>query len=157
MYFMMNFKKVILYAVVQLLWFSDGPYFNGTQYYFMMKTKDGFQNVWKNRVVETLEQIGRFSCFAFMIFNIPYMYFGFFFPNALIIYLIVNGSLLFLYCLIWALCFKKSSVFRSLALSILPSLLFVFSGIMIRSILLIIGSIIFAPCHILLSYKNIQK
>lgn len=124
---------------------------------FMMKTKDGFQNVWKNRVVETLEQIGRFSCFAFMIFNIPYTYFGFFFPNALMIYLIVNGSLLFLYCLIWALCFKKSSVFRSLALSILPSLLFVFSGIMIRSILLIIGSIIFAPCHILLSYKNIQN
>ena len=34
MYFMMNFKKVIIYAVVQLLWFSNGFHFNGTQHYF---------------------------------------------------------------------------------------------------------------------------
>ena len=35
-----------------------------------------------------------------------------------------------------------------------PSVLFLFSGIMSRSILLIIAAILFAPSHILLSYKN---
>ena len=32
--------------------------------------------------------------------------------------------------------------------------LFLFSGIMSRSVLLTVAAVIFAPCHILLSYKN---
>lgn len=64
------------------------------------------------------------------------------------------GLLAALYCLIWIVCFRKSSVFRALALSIIPSLLFLLSGIMSRSILLTIAAVIFAPSHILLSYKN---
>ncbi|HKM35158.1 MAG TPA: hypothetical protein VJY54_10505 [Lachnospiraceae bacterium] len=47
-----------------------------------------------------------------------------------------------------------NSVFRALALSVLPSLLFLFCGIMSRTILLIVAAVLFAPCHILLSYKN---
>ena len=46
---------------------------------FAMTNKDGFENKYKNKSVETLEQIGRFACFILMIFNIPYTYFGFWF------------------------------------------------------------------------------
>lgn len=53
-------------------------------------------------------------------------------------------------------CFKKNSVFRALALSIIPSMLFLFSGIMSRSVLLIIASVLFAPSHIVISYKNVK-
>ena len=70
------------------------------------------------------------------------------------IYLIVDTILVVLYCAIWIICFKKSSIFRALALSVIPSVLFLFSGIMSRSILLLIAAILFAPSHILLSYKN---
>lgn len=38
---------------------------------FAMKCRDGFVNRWHNRVVEALEQIGRFSCFLFMVVNAP--------------------------------------------------------------------------------------
>lgn len=121
---------------------------------FALKCKDGFVNKYNNKFVEFSEQIGRFGSFIFMIFNIPKTYFGFYFNNGLILYLIVDSILVALYCLIWAICFKKPSVFRALSLSIIPSILFLYSGVMIRSILLIIFSLIFAPCHILISYKN---
>lgn len=49
---------------------------------------------------------------------------------------------------------KESSVRKSLALSILPSVMFIFSGIITLNIPLIISSIIFALCHITISYKN---
>lgn len=121
---------------------------------FALKCKDGFVNKYNNKFVELFEQIGRFGSFIFMILNIPKTYFGFYFNNGLILYLIVDSILVALYCLIWAICFKKPSVFRTLSLSIIPSILFLYSGVMIRSILLIIFSLIFAPCHILISYKN---
>lgn len=121
---------------------------------FAMKCKDGFDNLWQNKVVEMLEQIGRFGCFGLMIFNIPYTYFGFWFEGALPVYITVNAVLTAAYCLIWAICFHKNSVFRALALSILPSVIFLFSGIMIYSIPLMITAVIFVPCHILISYKN---
>lgn len=121
---------------------------------FAMKCKDGFENKYKNKAVEILEQIGRFGCFGFMIINIPGTCFGFPSDSAFKAYLILDIILTALYCLIWIVCFKKNSVFRALALSIIPSVMFLSSGILSRSILLIIMSVIFAPCHILISYKN---
>ena len=121
---------------------------------FAMKCKDGFVNKWNNKSVETVEQIGRFGCFGFMIFNIPGTWFGWWSDEAFAVYLVVDAVLVTLYCVIWAVCFRKSSVFRALALSIIPSVLFLFSGIMSRSILLTIAAVLFAPSHILISYQN---
>lgn len=121
---------------------------------FAMKCKDGFVNKWNNKSVETVEQIGRFGCFGFMIINIPGTWFGWWSDEAFAVYLVVDAVLVTLYCVIWAVCFRKSSVFRALVLSIIPSVLFLFSGIMSRSILLTIAAVLFAPSHILISYQN---
>lgn len=121
---------------------------------FAMKCKDGFVNKWNNKSVETVEQIGRFGCFGFMIINIPGTWFGWWSDEAFAVYLVVDAVLVTLYCVIWAVCFRKNSVFRALALSIIPSVLFLFSGIMSRSILLTIAALLFAPSHIMLSYQN---
>lgn len=121
---------------------------------FAMKCKDGFVNKWNNKSVETVEQIGRFGCFGFMIISIPGAWFGWWSDEAFAVYLVVDAVLVTLYCVIWAVCFRKSSVFRALALSIIPSVLFLFSGIMSRSILLTIAAVLFAPSHILISYQN---
>ena len=121
---------------------------------FAMKCKDGFVNKWNNKSVETVEQIGRFGCFGFMIINIPGPWFGWWSDEAIAVYLVVDAVLVTLYCVIWAVCFRKSSVFRALALSIIPSVLFLFSGIMSRSILLTIAAVLFAPSHILISCQN---
>lgn len=121
---------------------------------FALKCKDGFVNKWNNKYVEIIEQVGRFGCFGFMIINIPGTYFGWWSDEAFAIYLIVDFILVLIYCIIWIVCFKESIIFRALALSIIPSILFLFSGIMSRSVLLIIASVLFAPSHIMISYKN---
>lgn len=124
---------------------------------FALKCKDGFENRWENKAVEVLEQIGRYGCFAFMVINIPNTWFGWTSDEAFALYLIVDAVLVAAYCVIWAVCFKKNSVFRALSLSIIPSVIFIFSGIMSRSVLLMISALIFAPCHILISYKNARS
>lgn len=124
---------------------------------YALKIKDGFENKWNNKLIEIVEQIGRFGCFGFMIINIPGTWFGWWSDEAFVVYLMVNTVLIFLYCMIWIICFRKNTVFRALALSVIPSIIFLFSGIMSRSVLLVFSSILFAPTHILISYKNAKS
>lgn len=121
---------------------------------FAIKIQNGFENLWHNKIVETLEQIGRFGCFGLMIFNIPYTYIGFWFDNALAVYIIVCTVLVTAYCLVWVIFFRKNCLFRAVALSVIPSVLFLFCAVMLLNVPLIIMSLIFAPCHILISVKN---
>lgn len=121
---------------------------------YALKCRDGFENKWNNKWVEIVEQIGRFGCFGCMVINIPGTWFGWWSDEAFALYLIVNSILIILYCLIWIICFRKSTVFKALSLSIIPAVIFMFSGIMSRSVLLIVSSLLFAPAHILISYKN---
>lgn len=101
-----------------------------------------------------LEQIGRYACMLFMIFNIPYTWTGFYFTFGETVYLIVNAILVIAYCIAWIVTWKKSGIVRALLLSIIPSMIFIFSGIMIASIPLIIFSVIFAVTHVLIFVKN---
>lgn len=121
---------------------------------FALKCKDGFENKWNNQSIEIIEQIGRFGCLGFMIVNVPGTWFGWWSDEAFALYLVVDTVLAILYCAIWMICFKKNRMFRAMTLSIIPSILFLFSGIMSRSMLLIISAVLFAPSHIMISYKN---
>lgn len=121
---------------------------------FAFKCKYGFNNKYNNKIIEIIEQIDRYGCFALMIINIPYTYYGWWFEQAKLIYLIIDILLVVLYCFIWFICWNKNTIFKALSLSIIPSFLFLFSGVMLGSILLIIFSILFSISHILISYKN---
>ena len=121
---------------------------------FAIRCKDGFANNYKNKTVELVEQIGRFGCFGFMIFNIPGTWFGWWSDQVFAVYLIVNTLLVTLYCILWIVCWKQNGVFKALALSIIPSVIFLISGIMTRSILLTVAALLFAPVHIFISYQN---
>lgn len=121
---------------------------------YAIKNRDAFANKRTNKTVEILEQVGRIGCFGFTVFNIPGTWLGWRSDETFAIYLIVNTVLIVVYCLIWIICFRKNTFFRAIALSVIPSAIFLFSGIMSRSILLIISSILFAPAHIWISYKN---
>lgn len=124
---------------------------------FAIKCRDGFSNRKINKYLEAAEQIGRFGCFGFMIFNIPGTCFGWRSDEAFTVYLIANGLLTAAYCLIWIICFNKNSLFKSLALSVIPSVIFLLDGIMTRSVLLILSAVLFAPSHIMISYKNAKS
>lgn len=119
-----------------------------------MKNPNGFENKYRNRFMEVLEQTGRFGCFGLMIFNIPYTFFNFWFENGLLVYIIVNSILVIFYIFGWVYCWNKRKLLRAYLLSIIPSLIFIFSGIMLLNIPLIISSIAFAIAHITISLKN---
>ena len=121
---------------------------------FAATHKGGLANAYQNKTAEVFEQIGRYACLVFMTFNIPYTYFDFWFEHALIVYLSVNGALLAAYLVFWIICWKQNGKLKALSLSILPSLIFLFSGAMLLNIPLLAFAVIFAVNHILISYKN---
>lgn len=109
--------------------------------------------IWHNRFVEILEQIGRYGCIFFMIFNFTRFKTE---PSspALTIYLIINIILIFCYGMTWVFFFKKRTRTRAVLLAILPSIIFLFSGSINYNFPLILSTIIFAPNHFLISYNN---
>ena len=121
---------------------------------FAIRCKGGFANNYRNKAIEMVEQIGRIGCFGFMIFNIPGTWFGWASDESFARYLILDALLVVLYCILWIVCWKKNSVFKALALSIIPSVVFLISGITSRSVLLTIAALLFAPAHIFVSYRN---
>ena len=141
-----NFYGIIFIAVIMV-----------PNIIYAIKCKEGFENRWNNKIVEIIEQIGRFGCIGFMIIKIPIVCFGWWFDGGLIAYLAINIVLSIIYCVIWIICFRKDSIFRALSLSIIPSLIFICSAVLSGSILLLITSALFTPAHILISYKNAKK
>lgn len=124
---------------------------------YAIKCKDGFENKWNNKTVEMIEQIGRFGCCCFMIINIPGTCFGWWSYEVFALYFLSSIGLIILYCFIWTICFRENTVFKVLSLSIIPSIIFLSSGIASRSVLLIVSALLFAPAHIMISYKNVKS
>lgn len=120
---------------------------------YAVKHKNG-ENAYRNKAVEITEQIGRYGCFALMIFNIPYTYFDFWFDYAIIVYLAVIGGLCLAYLIFWVICRNRNDKLKALSLSIIPSCIFLFGGIMLASIPLIFFSVLFGVCHIYIICKN---
>jgi len=114
----------------------------------------GVSTIHEKKIIIIFEQIGRYGCMLFMIFNFPYTFFGFWFKNAFDIYVIVIGVLLFLYLFGWAVFAKRKCIVKAIWLSATPAALFAFCGIMIVSVPLILCSVIFGICHISISYKT---
>lgn len=121
---------------------------------YAVKHKDDPADTYNNKAVVIAEQAGRYGCFVFMIFNIPYTYFNFWFKHALIAYLSVDGALCLAYLIFWAVCRNKSGKLKALSLSILPTCIFLFDGIALANIPLIIFAVLFGVHHIFISYKN---
>ncbi|MBO5377224.1 MAG: hypothetical protein J6A41_02435 [Ruminiclostridium sp.] len=122
---------------------------------FALFNKDSFENNWHNKAVEILEQVGRFGCMIFMFIVIPEISFSS--DESFALYIIVNMVLLLLYCLLWIVFFKKNNMAKAVSLSVIPSVIFLFSGIISFNIPLIIAAVIFSPCHILISVKNVTE
>lgn len=121
---------------------------------YAVKNKDKTANVYHNKAVEISEQAGRYCCFVLMIFNIPYAYFNFWFPHALAVYLLVNGALCLAYLILWAVFRRKNGKAKAISLSVIPSCIFLFSGIILAYIPLMAFAVLFGISHIFISYKN---
>ena len=101
-----------------------------------------------------LEQIGRYGSMFLMAFNIGIAEFGFASPQHFVAYLIANTTLLLAYFVVYALYFKQQTNWKSIALAIIPSCLFLIDGILLRHYLLVSFAIIFALAHICITRKD---
>ncbi|WP_346889895.1 hypothetical protein [Clostridium sp. UBA1056] len=120
---------------------------------FAMKEKN-FESKYNNKVVELIEQIGKFGSIALMIFNIPLLDYGYWFTNGKVLYMFLICVLSILYCFVWSLYFKKSSIEKAMLLAIITTIIFLSSGIIQEKILLMITSVFFGIGHIIITYYN---
>ena len=112
------------------------------------------ENLCKNKVMNMLEQIGRYGSMFLMVFNIGIAEFGFASTNTFLIYFLGNILLMLAYWTVWIIFFVNPSMWNRIALAIIPTLLFLLSGCTLRHIFLIITAIIFGIGHIYVTYVN---
>ena len=120
---------------------------------YAIKFKDQ-KNLCTNKFMNILEQIGRYACMFLMVFNIGIAEFGFGSVEAFLIFFIGNVVLRLCYWFIWLLYFHKQSFCKQIALAILPTCLFLLSGITMRYCLLILFGVVFGVGHVYVTYKN---
>ena len=120
---------------------------------YAIKVKEQ-KNLCTSRLMNILEQIGRYACMFLMVFNIGIAEFGFGSVGAFLVYGIGNVLLMIAYWITWMLYFHKKTFEKQIALAVLPTCLFLLSGITMQHYLLILFGIIFGVGHIYVTMKN---
>lgn len=118
---------------------------------YAVKNKN-IKNKCNNKLLNIIEQLGRYISLIFAIFPIGVS--GFKNVTYMLVYLICNGILLLLYLIMWIFYFKSKTFSKSMFLAIIPTMIFLICGITLNHYGLIISSIIFGFAHILITYKN---
>lgn len=105
-----------------------------------------------------LEQVGRYACIIFMIFPIVINKWEFGFPSVAEMFLWLGATviLLIVYSVLWI---KKKSGGKAVlyGLAIVPAILFLINGILLRHWLLLAFSLLFGICHIQIVRENIVE
>lgn len=114
----------------------------------------GEANGCTNRLMNALEQIGRYACIVLMWLPLLVGKFGFADILGLLLYLAGNGVLLAAYWLVFAAYMKRKTAGRALALAILPACIFLLSGLLLRHWLLVGFALLFAVGHIYVTRQN---
>lgn len=116
-----------------------------------------WENLCTNQAMNALEQIGRYGCMFLMVFNIGIAELGFSSIGAFLIYLVGNACLMIAYWVIWVLYFHKQTYWKQISLAMIPTGVFLLSGITMRHILLIVFGVAFGIGHIYVTSKNAVK
>lgn len=101
-----------------------------------------------SRIMEIIEQVGRYGCILFMWLPLFVWEFGFHSVAGLLAYIIGNALLLLLYLAIWVVYFRKRSRREALALAVIPTLIFLLSGSLLRHWALVVAALVFGIGHI---------
>ncbi len=114
----------------------------------------GEENKCKNILMNIVEQIGRYGTLFLMIFNIGIFEKGAYNDIIFYIWLGVAYLLLVVYMFVWAEYFKCAPKQLPLSLAIVPCILFILTGILLRHYLLIVFGTIFTIGHCYVTIQN---
>lgn len=120
---------------------------------FALKNKEQ-KNKCKSKVINTLEQVGRYGSMLLMAFNIGFLGTGFKDQYVFTVWLIGTAVLLSAYLFCWALYLKNQKFIYTAYLTIIPGVIFIFSGLSQSHWLLVILGAVFAFSHVIVTYKN---
>ena len=121
---------------------------------YAVKEKDQ-ENKCTNKFMNVVEQVGRYGCMFLMVFNIGLAEFGFWAKGAFLTYLFGNIVLMTAYWAIWLLYFKKKEYWKQIALALIPTGLFLLSGVTMRHWLLCIFAVVFGIGHVYVTNQNL--
>ena len=120
---------------------------------YAIKVKDQ-KNLRTSKLMNILEQSGRYACMFLMVFNIGIAEFGFASIAAFLVYGIGNMLLMIAYWITWTLYYHKRTFGKRITLAVLPTCLFMLSGITMQHYLLILFGTIFGMGHIYVTIKE---
>ena len=120
---------------------------------YAIRNKDE-KNQRTNRLMNVIEQIGRYACIMLMWLPLFIGKFGFSSVFEMLLYLIVNGGLLVAYWILFACYLKRKTRKRALALAVLPACIFLLSGLLLHHWLLAAFALLFGVGHIYVTLKN---
>lgn len=120
---------------------------------YALKNKDE-KNSCTNLFMNVIEQIGRYACIVLMWLPLLVWKFGFSSVFEMLLYLAGNGCLLAAYWIVYACYLKKKTRRRALALAVLPTCIFLLSGLLLRHWLLVVFAVLFGIGHIYVTQKN---
>ena len=112
------------------------------------------RNLCTNRVMNVVEQAGRYGCIVWMWLPLLVWKFGFRSASEMLLYFLGNGVLLMAYWLVFARYMRKKTAKRALVLTILPACIFLLSGLLLRHWLLVGFGLLFAVGHIYVTTIN---
>ena len=122
---------------------------------YAMKYK-GEKNNCTNQFMNVIEQIGRYACIVLMWLPLFVWKFGFASVAEMICYLVCNASFLAAYWIEFAGYLKKRSRNKALILAVLPTCMFLISGLLLRHWLLVGFAVLFGIGHIYVTKKNVE-
>ena len=123
---------------------------------YAIKNKDE-KNLCTNKLMNIIEQIGRYACIVLMWFPLLVWKFGFATSTEFVIYMLSNILLLVTYWILFAIYMKKKNMGLALSLAIIPSCIFLISGVLLRHWLLVVFACLFATGHIFVTYINAKQ
>ena len=120
---------------------------------YALRNKDE-QNRCTNKLMNILEQVGRYGCIVLMWLPLFTWKFGFKSVPEMLLYFLGNGVLLLIYWLVFARYLKERTARRALVLAVIPACIFLLSGLLLRHRLLVGFAVLFAVGHIYVTAIN---
>lgn len=125
--------------------------------FYALSKKEEKTEVTTKKFIVILEQIGRYSCIVLMCLPILVWRFGFGSSTEFLVYIIVNAVLILLYYIFWIMYSKKKTLAKAFLLAIIPTMIFLISGLLLRHWLLVAAAFIFGVAHVGVIYETHKK
>ena len=110
----------------------------------------------RRKLLNILEQIGRYACMALMMLPLlPGFEFGFSSSDVMVCWLVGSLVLLLAYTVLWTQAKRGGAVLYGLAL--VPAMLFLCCGVLLRHWALVAAAVLFGVSHTLIVREHLQS